>query len=301
MTPAPGNYKHPTNYPAGHPKAGSAHPDAGKADLLALVKAFEPEWTRRCRRGLIKAVPKGAVYHIAPEDIDKSDLEDDPNNYSWSWDRDNNDDGGSDDQSAYYTKPRPGSRSRPGPSRGYRRDDRKSRDGRQSRKPFTPRSKPKGESAQAVSRSKVNASMICIYCGGRGHAGNVDGMECLTKQLNITIPRDELAATRYPNGLKFPVLPNNKKKYAKQTEETDDDDDDEEQNDESSSDEGGSAMAKMAVTYHTIKYDSDNAPSLSSSDDDRDSTPRPSSSKGHIRRSKTSQAKTSATTKANKY
>jgi hypothetical protein len=142
--------------------------------------------------------------------------------------------------------------------------------------------------------------MICIYCGGRGHAGNVDGMECLTKQLNITIPRDELAATRYPNGLKFPVLPN-KKKYVKQTEETDHDDDDEQQNDESSSDDGGSAIAKLAVTYHTIEYDSDNAPSLPSSDDDRDSTPRPSSSKGHVRRSKTSQAKSSATTKANKY
>ena len=291
LTAAPGNYTHPTHYPAGHPLQGKAHPDANKADLLALVNAFEPEWTRRCRKGLIRAVPKGSVYAA-----DETDYEDN--------DREDNVDEGSDDESAYYTKSRPGSRSgpRPGPSRGYKRDDRKSRDGRQSqsRKSFNPRPKPKGESAQAVSRSKVNASMICIYCGGRGHAGNVDGMECLTKQLNITIPRDELAATRYPNGLKFPVLPN-KKKYAKQTEETDHDDD-EEQNNESSSDDDGSAIAKFAVTYHTIqKYDSDNAPSLSSSDNDHDPTIRQSHHKGPIRGSKTPQAKSSATTKAGKY
>ena len=55
-----------------------------------------------------------------------------------------------------------------------------------------------------VSRSKVTPLWICLVCGGRGHASNVDGMTCLTKQLGINIPRDELEATRYPNGLRFP-------------------------------------------------------------------------------------------------
>ena len=79
--------KHPANYPSSHPLSGKAHPDAGKADLLALVTAFEPEWTRRCRKGLIKAVPKGSVYAAHENDYEDND-------------RNDSDDGGSDDESA---------------------------------------------------------------------------------------------------------------------------------------------------------------------------------------------------------
>ena len=64
-----------------------------------------------------------------------------------------------------------------------------------------------------VSRSKVTPSWICLVCGGRGHASNVDGMACLTKQLGISIPRDELEATRYPSGLKFPSIGNRGGKF----------------------------------------------------------------------------------------
>ena len=64
--------------------------------------------------------------------------------------------------------------------------------------------------SNAVSRGAINASFICLICGGRGHAGSVDGMDCLTKQLGISIPRQELAATKYPNGLKYPNMPRSK-------------------------------------------------------------------------------------------
>ena len=63
--------------------------------------------------------------------------------------------------------------------------------------------------ANAVARSNITAAFICLVCGGRGHAASVDGVECLTKQLGISIPRQELAATKYPNGLKFPSIPSN--------------------------------------------------------------------------------------------
>ena len=63
--------------------------------------------------------------------------------------------------------------------------------------------------ANAVSRSTITSTFICLVCGGRGHAASVDGVECLTKQLGISIPRQELAATKYPSGLKFPSIPNN--------------------------------------------------------------------------------------------
>ena len=60
------------------------------------------------------------------------------------------------------------------------------------------------EDAYAIARSKITAAWVCIVCGGRGHASNVDGTDCLTKQLGITIPRSELAATRYPSGIRSP-------------------------------------------------------------------------------------------------
>ena len=60
------------------------------------------------------------------------------------------------------------------------------------------------EDAYAIARSKINAAWVCIVCGGFGHASNVDGTDCLTKQLGITIPRSQLAATRYPSGIRSP-------------------------------------------------------------------------------------------------
>ena len=59
-------------------------------------------------------------------------------------------------------------------------------------------------SALAVSRGKVNATMVCLACGGLGHAANVEGMQCLTTQLGVKIAKHDLAKIKYPNGIKFP-------------------------------------------------------------------------------------------------
>ena len=64
IKPDPGSYTIPANYPTHHPKAGTAHPQRGQADLYALVTALEPEWTRRCKRGYIKPVPRGMVNEV---------------------------------------------------------------------------------------------------------------------------------------------------------------------------------------------------------------------------------------------
>ena len=58
--------------------------------------------------------------------------------------------------------------------------------------------------ANAVSRNKVTARTVCIVCGGLGHASNVDGMACLTTQLNNRVSKDELRQIKYPNGITFP-------------------------------------------------------------------------------------------------
>lgn len=58
--------------------------------------------------------------------------------------------------------------------------------------------------AMTTPRRQITSRTVCGICGGRGHYGRVDGMDCLTKQLNITIPRSELAQTKYPNGITYP-------------------------------------------------------------------------------------------------
>ena len=60
------------------------------------------------------------------------------------------------------------------------------------------------ESANAVSRRRINAQWICLVCGGIGHASNVDGMQCLTAQLGINVPKDTLRGVKYPDGLRNP-------------------------------------------------------------------------------------------------
>ena len=64
--------------------------------------------------------------------------------------------------------------------------------------------------AMAVSRDLINSSFICLYCGGRGHAVQVDGDVCLSKKLGVKIPTMELAQTRYPNGLRYPAQRNDR-------------------------------------------------------------------------------------------
>jgi hypothetical protein len=56
----------------------------------------------------------------------------------------------------------------------------------------------------SVSRRQITSKSVCGVCGGRGHYGRVEGMDCLTKQLGIQIPRSELALTKYPSGISYP-------------------------------------------------------------------------------------------------
>ena len=55
----PGSYVHPANYPAHHPLAPAAHPNAGEPDIYAMARAFYGEWSRMVRSGEIKPIPKG--------------------------------------------------------------------------------------------------------------------------------------------------------------------------------------------------------------------------------------------------
>jgi len=55
-----------------------------------------------------------------------------------------------------------------------------------------------------TTRKQITSRSVCSVCGGRGHFGRVEGMDCLTKQLGITIPRSELMQTQYPSGITYP-------------------------------------------------------------------------------------------------
>ena len=141
-----GSYLIAANFPAHHPHAGQANPQAGQPDVDAMARAFFPEWARRVHAGRIKIVPRGMAHSTHPEPPDSE----------------------SDEETNFVNR----------------------------------------VTAMAVSKSKITADFICTICGGRGHAGNVDGTECLTKQLGLKIPIEELKSTVYPNGLSFPSFNN---------------------------------------------------------------------------------------------
>lgn len=144
-----GSYIHEPLYPAHHPLAGQANPNTGRPDLEKMARAYAPEWDRRCRKGLIKRIPRG--FANAAEEGEPSDAERPPSPVAQAF-------------------------------------------------------------ANAVARSKITSKWICSWCGGRGHATNVDGTECLTKQLGIRIAIDDLKQTKYPGGLKYPEFPPRKGK-----------------------------------------------------------------------------------------
>ena len=56
----------------------------------------------------------------------------------------------------------------------------------------TDESEDEYEESYAVSRKQITSRSVCGVCGGRGHYGSVEGMECLTKQLKISIPWQNL-------------------------------------------------------------------------------------------------------------
>ena len=69
-----------------------------------------------------------------------------------------------------------------------------------------------------LTRAQVKSLMICLWCGGIGHATTVDGKKCLSFELNNKPSEELLSAIKYPNGMTRPKInrkpfkPNNKKK-----------------------------------------------------------------------------------------
>ena len=53
--------------------AGTAHPNAGEPDILAMAHGFYSEWTRMVSKGMIKAVPRGSAYQSHYESESHSD------------------------------------------------------------------------------------------------------------------------------------------------------------------------------------------------------------------------------------
>ena len=68
----PGSFVHPANYPAHHPLAPAAHPNAGEPDIMAMAHGFYGEWARMVRSGEIKPIPKGFAGGMRANDNDPS-------------------------------------------------------------------------------------------------------------------------------------------------------------------------------------------------------------------------------------
>ena len=157
----PGSFKIPNNYPSHHPKAGDPNPNRGKADLYALASHFEPEWVSRCKRGLIKRVPRGSIYQSEVCETADDDSDHDQESH----------DEPHDDESANYTS----RHGRPSSSRSHSRPHIKHKKHKKHLKDT--KHHKSVHDANAVKRSSINAKMICVVCGGRGHASSVEGMD----------------------------------------------------------------------------------------------------------------------------
>jgi hypothetical protein len=121
----------------------------------------------------------------------------------------------------------------------------------------------------SMPRKVINDRYICVVCGGRGHAPKVDGMECLTKQLGIYVPHDELKSTIYPNGLKFPHVKDSDNKGPSK----------------------GMHARKQLSNDKEQCHDSDSESQYSSSDNDTDKAkPKLKSKSPHLKKSATTKA-----------
>ena len=62
----------------------------------------------------------------------------------------------------------------------------------------------------------VKVMMVCLWCGGLGHAVTVDGKKCLSYELNNKPNEETLQAIKYPNGITRPKITRKKPaKYGK--------------------------------------------------------------------------------------
>jgi len=66
----------PATFPAHHPQAGAANPDAGEPDIDEMSRVFYTEWARMINRGDIKPIPHGMHGHSV--DVEHVDAVCDP-------------------------------------------------------------------------------------------------------------------------------------------------------------------------------------------------------------------------------
>ena len=187
LIPDPGTYRVPANYPDWHPLSGQANPQANQASIELAATALYPEWSRRVGKD-IKPLPKGMVHRArvatshAIEDDELYGGEchevepDDPTH-------DPHDEDSLDDDSE--------SESLSGMSNQALQAKVRKQERMLRYHETTPR--------------KIGPDDICKLCGGRGHWSRVGGKQCLTAELGNKVPQHELAMTRYPNGLTYPL------------------------------------------------------------------------------------------------
>ena len=214
---AVGSYTHPVNYPAHHPQAGNAHPQAGQPDIMATARAFYSEWARMIDKGMIKAVPKGMAYEADP--LTNSSRR--HHGYQSTHSASSSDDDDGADESASQARRDQRVRFNKHKHRSFRRDKtpRRYPDYRHlDRQCLPPRShartaereyehsEPSDEDEHAnMARARITKRTVCGICGGIGHAGSVDGMgSCLTARLGHRIDKSDLSKITYPDGYNPP-------------------------------------------------------------------------------------------------
>ena len=168
-----GSYVLPANFPAHHPNAGAADPNAGRPDNMKMARVYTMEWCRLLSVGAIKAPPKGSVNSVSTDIVDNTTTSIDGRHF---------------DACNIKSSDEPSSS-----TDSFQEDVSDSLD----------------EDILAVARERINETFICTTCGGFGHASVVGQFECLTKKLNIKIPAERLRAIQYPDGLKFPTFTRN--------------------------------------------------------------------------------------------
>ena len=183
-----GGYLYPTTYPEWHPKYDSktpttAHEFAGKPDIDAAGLAFYPEWSRRVKVGLIKALPRGSV-HMATDDQSR-----DSSNFGGEKPSSKPDDHAMQVQVAALQAAAEAAAHAAVQAVRDRNDADSDED---------------GYTELVAAAREITIDEICGICGGRGHFGKVAGKRCLTAVLGNKVPLEELLQTKYPRNLKFP-------------------------------------------------------------------------------------------------
>ena len=167
--PGVGTYIFPALYPAHHPQAGAAHPNAGEPDLDQIAHAFYPEWSRMLSAGLIRRVPRGMANQVRTDSRAHNGTP--------------------------HHKPKFQKFQHAHGTSGYRStcSDHTASD--------------EEDEHIMMARARTSSRMICGICGGIGHPGKVDGFgQCMTARLGHRVPSADLSAIKYPEGYTPPTF-----------------------------------------------------------------------------------------------